>query len=147
MECLQKALAAFEDIGQIVWQGKCLSHISATYWRLGMFGNALTSAQRALDIVREVGDEREEGAALLQLAQASLGLEQTDAAVRYSSRAAELSRSHGDRGEEASALATLGTALDREGRSAEARQNLREAYLIFADLADARADEILGLLA
>jgi hypothetical protein len=45
------------------------------------------------------------------------------------------------------AAATLCTALDREGRSAEARRNLREAYLILADLADARADEILGLLA
>lgn len=146
MACLQEALSVFRETGQRPEQGRCLFIISAACRRLGRPQDAMTSARQAVDIIREAGDGREESGALTQLALASLCLAQPQEAITHSARAAGLSRRHGDRRAEAEALTVLGQALHDCGQPAQARQHRHAAYLIFSDLGDPRAAEILGLL-
>ena len=145
LDLLKRALEIRRQAANPYSEGVVLNNLGETYLALGQPTEALESLGRAQEIFREVGDIRGEGYALNNLGEAYLDLSRVTEAAGVLEQSLELRRAAGDRLEEASTLRHLVRAYAARGQPEQAREYLREALMIFEELAEAEEASALRL--
>ncbi|GII63509.1 SARP family transcriptional regulator [Sphaerisporangium krabiense] len=127
------ALQRSRKLGDREVQGRALSDLAWTYWRLGEDEPAQEHARQALDVCEEAC---ERARALLALGNVALRRRQDAQAERHLRQALDLTRTGGDTWGEAQALGVLALVLDRTGRPEEARRHLDLALALRREVGD-----------
>ncbi|MFD0663318.1 tetratricopeptide repeat protein [Thermocatellispora tengchongensis] len=115
------ALQRSRKLGDREVQGRALTDLAWTYWRLGEYERAEEHARQALDACEDAG---ERARALLTLGNVALRRRQDAQAEQYLKQALDLTRIGIDTWGEAHVLGILALVLDRAGRPEEARRHL-----------------------
>jgi DNA-binding CsgD family transcriptional regulator/transcriptional regulator with XRE-family HTH domain len=145
-EHFAEALGIFRDIGNPYIQGTALGNLGESHLAQRRYDEAVTIFVEVLDLCRQINHRYGEGITLLHLGEGYAGLRRYEGAAKYLTQGLNLCRDNGDRYNEALALRRLGSVHQATGRVAAARCCWQDAADIFAQLGDAQADEVRGLL-
>lgn len=146
VEGLEQALHIQRLIGNRSAQGVTLANLGKAHLRLGRFAQAITCCEDATAIYQETGHHHLVGNALNTIGEAHRGLGLLTEAEAFHRRALASSREQGYRSFEASSLTQLGHTLRQRGDLATAIECFRQAHLIYEDIGDPAARDVLALI-
>ena len=143
LELYRRALELNRAVGYRLGEGIALVNLGWMLVDLGRAGEAIDYLRQAREAFAEIDYVDGVGYALHILGRCHLSLDQDADALSCLHEALVNHRSSGNRGRQAATLTTLGTAQNRLGLAAEARESWTQATAIFTELGDlAEAEKV-----
>jgi DNA-binding SARP family transcriptional activator len=143
LELYRRALELNRAVGYRLGEGIALVNLGWMLVDLGRAGEAIDYLRQAREAFAEIDYVDGVGYALHILGRCHLSLGQDADALSCLHEALVNHRSSGNRGRQAATLTTLGTAQNRVGLAAEARESWTQATAIFTELGDlAEAEKV-----
>ena len=141
---LEAALAMYRAAQFSDGEGQTRQSMGEAFRLRGELDQALACYESALAKYRKTGNRFSESLVFIDIAHCHHGGGQLAQALEAARRAVDLSREVGHRPGEAEALTLTGDLQDDIGQNLQARRSWRVAARIFAELGDARADELMA---
>ena len=107
---IERAIAAFEELGDEAAVGRCTRVLSRFHWYVGQGETARREALAAVAILEPLGESAELARAYSGLSQLAMLVEDGDGAIEWGERALELALRLGDDSTRAHALVNIGSA-------------------------------------
>jgi DNA-binding SARP family transcriptional activator/tetratricopeptide (TPR) repeat protein len=133
IEHTRRALALFEEAGQLQGQANALTGLAHTYGRMGEYATSLDHALRALALYQEIEHITGQAEAWSNIGSARGGLGDHLGAIAAMSRSVEMYRRGGDLVLEATMTDQLGDVLAAANDHNQARAAWRRAALLYAE--------------
>lgn len=133
---LERALQIHREVGNRRFEGLLLNELARVRFEQGRYKDAAQLSEDALKIHREVLDRRAEGRARERLADTHLHLGRLDDARTQYDLAATLQQGAGDLGQAAITLAKCACVEATQGAKSLARESLRDAEELAANITD-----------
>jgi DNA-binding SARP family transcriptional activator len=137
----QRALELNREIGYRYGEGVSLVNVGWALLDLDRAGEAIVYLERARDTFADIDYVDGAGYALHILGRCYLSLRRDAEALSCLQEALSCHRASGNRRRQAATLTSFGTAQNRVGLAAEARESWAQAVVIFTDLGDSAEAE------
>jgi DNA-binding SARP family transcriptional activator len=143
LELYRRALSLNQDVGNRYGEGVALGNLGSALLELGRAEEAIDYLLQARDTFAEIHYLDGAGYALHILGRCYASLQRDAEALDCLEQALDNHRATGNRHRQAATLRSLGTAQNRTGHRAEARESWTQAVVIFTELGDsAQAAEV-----
>ena len=146
LEGLEQALRVQRLIGHRPAQGITLANLGKIHLRLGNPDQAIACCQEAMEIYEETGQHHLSTNAFNTIGEAHRELGRLTEAEAFHLRALAASRDLGARAFEAGSLVQLGRTMRRKGDLAAAIDYFSRAHVIYVDIADPMAGDVLAMI-
>lgn len=136
LECFERSLALFEDLGQRLGAARAMSGIATVNTSTGDYQAALEHFNRALAILEELGDRSEMARTTNGIGEVYLATGEYQAALEHFHRARTLFQELGDRPGETRATSVIGNVYFYTGDNSAALEHYRQVLALQEELGD-----------
>jgi len=136
LECWQKALAIYREIGNKKGEAYCLNELGIASFKLEQIQTAIEYYQESLNIKQETGDKENKVSCLDNLGAAYSSLYQYELAIFYYQQSLEIKQEVGDKQGKAKSLIYLGNTYKSLGEPKKAKEFYRQASEIASEIND-----------
>ena len=144
---LNRALKMYRDLASRLGEAWALAGIGTLHSRLGNYADATASLSRAFAITQDLGRPLDQAQVLNSMGELSLASAAPSHALKHYEQALAIGTSIGSREEEARALEGIGQCYLKEGQYEEGTEALRDALVIYRQIALPDADRVQNILA